>query len=136
MGKKELQKKKYKWSFAIGTTSRVPNKKGQHYLMLDIDNQSHHHLDSLLHDVTNWFHKFAFQPTKHGLHIFTNQIGTFNQTAKRALSWGADPSWIKIARKRGYFFLADKNIVQLDWPVERMILHAKGKRKKSDTAKA
>lgn len=67
----------------------------------------------------------AILPTPHGYHIYTNIETSFNRAIWLAHHAGADPSWIKIARKRGYFFLADKRKVVLPWPLERMILYAK-----------
>lgn len=133
MGKKNRKKKaKAKWNFAIGTTSRVPKAEGYHYLILDFDGPV---------SITNCFGEmirrgisFKIQETPNGIHVYTNFTGTLDQVSAMARDFGADMNWIFIARKRGYFFLADKNIVLLDWPVERMIIHH-GKKETRDSTR-
>ena len=100
-----------KWRFAIGTTSRVPNCAGLHYLILDYD------LENLpILPAGIWF----VQRTPNGFHCYSRKIGTFNQVIHWAMYANADPAWIRIGCKRGYLFLADKQPILLPWPVERM----------------
>jgi hypothetical protein len=132
MGTKKLQKEK--WRFAIGTTSRVPKEKKFHYLMLDIDG-TQENIDDVEYSVRKIAGRYRIQKTKNGWHVFTDSIGKLKDVALSALALGADPVWVRIAKKRGYFFLADKDIVQLDWPVERMIL-VHGKKTKTNARKA
>ena len=111
----------YKWKFAIGTTSRVPGTKGLHYLILDIDTKKHP--QPLLIKLLAIGAGVRATPTEHGWHIYTNFIVTLADFCTLAEECGADPSWISIGMKRGYFFLADKESVNLEWPVERMLIH-------------
>jgi hypothetical protein len=111
---------KYKWKFAIGTTSRVPHSK-LHYLIVDFDEE--HPRFSLIAGM-NPDHMFI-QKTPHGWHVYTDLQVTFSKLGQLLEIVGADKSWISIGKSRGYFFLADKGPVPLPWPVERMKLHAK-----------
>lgn len=117
---------KNKWKFAIGTTSRVPESK-QHYLIADIDshdttNLEHRKIKFLLEELITC--RVFWQKTKHGWHLYTNYICSFSELLK-LLKGCCDSKWLKIGRERGYLFLADKDIVNLPWAVERMIIHAK-----------
>lgn len=128
MGKKNQQvktrEKKSKWDFAVGTTSRVPDCDGVqlHYLILDIDE---FFVDLGLLDSIGGVAKV--QKTKHGYHIYTNLVYGFSWCCELAEMFGADKAWIRIAKTRGYFFLADKNLIDVPWPVERMAIHCRRK---------
>lgn len=128
MGEKELQEEKsqYKWEFAIGTTSRVPESP-HHYLILDIDT----HDDKKLQRTLGRLQAFSYkaQKTPNGYHIYTDlEVYSIAEFVRHAKDLGADPAWLRIGEKRGYFFLADRRKVELDWPVERMLIHY-GKKK-------
>jgi hypothetical protein len=117
----------YKWAFAIGTTSRVPNSK-RHYLIADYD-LTHPPSISLLMGLRPQ-HIFI-QQTEHGWHVYTDLTYTFKKLLEILSLIKADPSWCTIGAQRGYLFLADKGPIHLPWPVERMSLYAK--RKKTNT---
>lgn len=125
----------YKWRFAIGTTSRVPKMPGKHYVILDIDGPK---LPSLINQVACFAYPgIKIYKTEHGWHVYTNMIVSWRTLPNLLLDLGADPSWVKIGRRRGYFFLADKKQAKLPWPVERMCLSAKkGKGKEVNTSRA
>ena len=108
-----------KWRFAIGTTSRVPYKQGYHYLIADYDSKfpSFHLLD------ISGANNAVFQKTEHGWHLYTDWIFTFDELVSELHCLGADEAWIRIGKKRGYFFLADKSHVAMSWPVERMVIY-------------
>jgi hypothetical protein len=113
----------YKWKFAMGTTSRVPKSK-LHYLILDIDCRTKDKsLIGLFYNLVGSVDNFFLQSTENGLHIYTDKKIRFDQFEMNARSMGADPAWIRIGLKRGYWFLADKSLVVVPWPVERMTLH-------------
>jgi hypothetical protein len=120
----------YKWNFAIGTTSRVPGRKRLHYLILDIDGTKD--IAGICSCLTRLGHKWRSQKTENGYHVYTNFISGLKECAIIAGSLGADRNWIRIAEARGYFFLADKRHMQLDWPVERMIIY-RGKKEAQNT---
>lgn len=110
----------YKWKFAIGTTSRVPNSK-QHYLIADFDNEK-----VKLGIILGLSPSHIFiQQTPNGWHIYTDLQFTFKKLCQILDIIGADRKWIEIGKSRGYFFLADKGPVTLPWPVERMQINAK-----------
>lgn len=116
----------YKWKFAIGTTSRIPNRPGFHYLIADFD---HHDIGKELEYLTGFvkINHLFLQRTNHGWHMYTDYIMSFRDICI-LLGDIADKAWASIGEKRGYFYLADKNIVLVPWPVERMIIHVeKGK---------
>lgn len=110
----------YKWRFAIGTTSRIPNSK-LHYLIADFDNESLR-LGVLCGMKPD--HIFI-QRTDRGWHVYTDIQLTFKKLIEALQIIGADRSWIEIGHTRGYLFLADKGPVILPWPVERMKLSVK-----------
>ena len=62
------------------------------------------------------------QPTQNGWHVYTNYWHAFPVILKIAERMKADPAWLRIGKKRGYLFLADKAPVPLPWPVERMVI--------------
>lgn len=120
------QKIEYKWKFAVGTTSRIPNSK-LHYLILDIDTQTDPPIGcGRKYKFNSWF----VQRTENGFHVYTDLKLRFDQMEIAMKYFGADPSWIRIGLKRGYWFLADKQPVILPWPTERMALHFDPSRKK------
>lgn len=117
-----------KWRFGIGTTSRVPQSK-LHYFIADFDGPIPHKT------VVEWMlsnfpstTEVIRQKTHHGWHIYTDWKMTFTKLVQTLKLIGADPSWIRIGEKRGYFFLADKAEIQFPWPVEHMVIHH-GKKK-------
>ncbi len=110
-----------KWRFAIGTTSHVPGSK-LHYLIMDIDN--HGPSLSKVFCVLNAGHdvKMIWEKTENGVHVYSNLKMPFREMLILSERLGADPSWIKIARARGYAYLADKHQFKIPWPVERMVI--------------
>lgn len=123
MGEKKLQEEesKYKWKFAIGTTSRIPGSTG-HYLILDIDTHDDRTIQKVLGRLQSYSYKA--QKTPNGFHIYTDcSLTSISDFVRNAKDLGADPAWLRIGEKRGYFFLADRRKVELDWPVERMLIH-------------
>ena len=118
----------YKWKFAIGTTSRVPDNPTWHYFIADYDGK-----DAVMLRVINeemerltaegW--KFVIQETPHGFHLYSNLTLQFYELIQCLKNCGADRGWLRIGKRRGYFFLADKDMVLMSWPVERMMLHVK-----------
>lgn len=117
MSKKQLDK----WRFAIGTTSRVPDSGGLHYLIADFDSYNVHLnlYSGILCDV----HNLILQKTEHGFHLYTDQQMNFGQLVRTLRAMGADSNWIDIGKDRGYFFLADKQRINFPWPVEHMVIH-------------
>ena len=113
---------KYKWYFAIGTTSRVPGSK-KHYLIMDFDNPDS--IFSLGEDLYG-ASKAVIQKTPHGWHIYTNRICSWKELLSILRNqFLVDQKWIDIGEERGYLFLADKDRMHMEWPVERMIIWAK-----------
>ena len=107
-----------KYHFMLGTTSRVPKHPGWHYLILDIDGEVNQRLTRMPQ-----FRNFILQPTQSGIHVYTNlHFPSIKQMVKFAVTLGADRTWAKLAKKRGWAFLADKREVKIPWPVERMVL--------------
>jgi hypothetical protein len=120
-----------KWRFAIGTTSRVPNARGLHYLIADFDE-----IPPSIEDLqTCGAHTIIIQTTPHGFHVYTNAIMTFSKLVSTLSVLNADESWISIGEKRGYYFLADKDMIIFPWKVEHMMIYYDGK-KKTQNAKA
>lgn len=114
---------KTKWKFGIGTTSRVPRSK-LHYFIADFDGPIPHGT------VIEWMlGNFPFetgviiQNTPHGWHVYTDWQITFSKLVQMLKDIGADPAWIRIGEKRGYFFLADKKEIDFPWQVEHMVIH-------------
>lgn len=116
-----------KWNFAIGTTSRVPDSGGLHYLIIDYDTQKLN-----ISWITQDFKNAILQRTPHGWHIYTDAKMTFDELCSILPRIGADPVWVKIGKERGYFFLADKSCIVFPWPVEHMVIH-RGKEKAQHT---
>lgn len=117
MGRKTV---KDKWRFAIGTTSRVPHSGGVlHYLIADFDN---HWPKEAVEYINETCEQAVLQKTPHGWHLYTNRIITFDGMDKVLHSIGADPVWIEIGKKRGYYFLADKDRINFSWEVEHMAI--------------
>lgn len=117
-------KPKLKWSYAIGTTSRVPNSKELHYLIADFDGPIPLHFNNLLCHLPHVF----IQPTKHGWHVYTSFRSDFKSIIELLSYYEADPNWIKIGRQRGYLFLADKDVLRFPYPVERMQIYWRDRR--------
>ncbi len=127
---------KNKWRFAIGTTSLVPTSVApgrgdhprRHYLIADVDtkddtavNEVAWHLEEL--KVNRW----ALFPTRNGWHLYTDAVYRWPALLPVLAAFPhVDPNWLRIGRRRGYFYLADKTEVKLDWPVIRMVLHQRG----------
>lgn len=130
--KNKKEEADYKWRFGIGTTSRVPYL-GGHYLMLDIDGKPN--WQKLVDFASAERRRIVVQKTEHGYHIYTDfRSNLLEVVCHLAKQLGADERWINIAKKRGYLFLADKDRIELPWPVERMIIHrGKEKRKTLNT---
>lgn len=114
-----MTKPSNKWRFAIGTTSRVPDSGGLHYVIADFDDKlpSMELIDKL--GIRN----ALIQATKHGWHMYTDRIVPFKPLIKMLEMLGADQAWIDIGKERGYFFLADKSRICFPWPVEHMVIH-------------
>jgi hypothetical protein len=113
-----MPKHNEKWRFAIGTTSRVPDSGGLHYLIADFDNPN----------VSIQLGKLGacnliMQRTDHGWHLYTDVVLPFNLLVSALKELGADPAWIEIGKKRGYYFLADKSMIVFPWKVEHMVIH-------------
>jgi hypothetical protein len=116
-------KKKYKWWFAIGTTSRVPTREGYHYLIADFDQEDFPYKAGVLLDAMFDGRQALWEETDRGWHLYTNLVFNFKDLIK-VLGWiDADPVWIKIGKERGYFFLAHKSVLKFHWPVEYMYLY-------------
>jgi hypothetical protein len=124
-----MSTKPYKWRFAIGTTSRVPDSGGAHYLIADFDGNlpPFNKLEKM--QVNN----MLLQRTAHGWHLYTDYVVyDLSILAYRLRLLGADEAWIQIGYARGYYFLADKSKVVFPWPVEHMVLHY-GKKQTQNT---
>ena len=122
-----MKTQKNKWRFAIGTTSRVPGRPGMHYLIADFDGEPK------FRNLLQW--KFGvWQKTPHGWHFYSDIMASLKVMVKWLRMVGADPAWIRIGRKRGYFFLADKDQINFEWPVERMVLRIKDGKEKNHAA--
>ena len=111
---------KDKWSFGVGTTSRVPNSGGLHYLIIDIDGEE---WPVHLADILARAERIIIQETPHGWHFYTNWKMPFRTLVSLLKFAGADPAWIEIGERRGYYFLADKDMVHFSWPVEHMAIY-------------
>lgn len=130
MKKKQLSK----WNFAIGTTSRVPNSGGLHYLIADFDNLKYPWA-IFTYMPFNLVQNMVLQKTPHGWHLYTDAVMTFDLLQKYLLAMDADPAWVEIGKERGYYFLADKKEIDFPWPVEHMVLHYGKKRKERNTTR-
>lgn len=118
-----------KWKFAIGHTSRVPNSGGLHYLIVDFDTEKPDF--SFIRKLA--INNAIIQRTKHGWHVYTDlqlEFDTVVNVLKNMID--ADPVWIRIGQKRGYYFLADKQAIIFPWPVEPMVIYI-GKEKTQDS---
>ena len=121
------KEEKYKWKFAIGTTSRALDEKGKvkprrHYLICDADGEEN--VTRAVRFFVETVDDFYVQKTEHGAHIFSNrEVST--ELFVCLLREIADNTWLKIGQSRDYWFLADKRPVNLPWKVERMSLTAK-----------
>lgn len=109
-----------KWKFAIGTTSRVPDSGGLHYLIVDFDEDrpNFNFLQRL--DIKN----AILQRTEHGWHVYTDlQLEWDTLVSVLSFLLHADKTWIEIGKQRGYYFLADKTMIIFPWKVEHMVIH-------------
>lgn len=122
-----MKKAEYKWNFAMGTTSRVPGRKGYHYLIVDIDGYLRPVILKRLEEFR--IQRMMWFRTKHGWHLYTDLVLSFKKLLIALKKIGCDPMWLHIGKNRGYFFLADYELIEPAWPVERMVLY-RGKRKK------
>jgi hypothetical protein len=125
------RKKKGKWNFAIGTTSIMPlSCEGMHYLIVDIDTRTPSHIKEVDDYLKTMQAKIGFsiikQDTPNGVHYYTNLEVRWTRLLD-TLKYipHIDHSWLKIGTERGYFYLADKDIVNLPWPVTRMVIYKK-----------
>lgn len=110
-----------KWDFAIGTTSRVPGRPNYHYLIVDVDESRLQTLPELLRQLGAKTIILQGTPSG-GWHVYTNIIYSWRQLFHFMPTY-ADQKWLSIGKRRGYLFLADKNVITMPWPVERMVLH-------------
>lgn len=109
-----------KYRFMIGTTSRVPGSR-RHYLIMDFDGPIYYQQAGAIGSLAP--HRSVWQRTTNGTHIYTPvQFRTLREMLTVAVDLGADPTWARIAQRRGYAFLADKCMLDIPWPVERMIV--------------
>lgn len=123
-----------KWSFAIGHTSRVPRSGGVlHYLIADLDTGEEDPWPQL--ECLPWdkISSAILQRTQHGWHLYTDYRGTMIEITDLLRYIGADHNWIEIGIRRGYWFLADKDEVHFNWPVECMVIYDGKKGKKGDS---
>lgn len=117
-----------KWRFAIGTTSRVPRSydpltsEHLHYLILDIDGK----LNPLRwQKLVRLCPHAILEKTRNGFHVYTDIRVHSSEFIRLARRFGADPVWINIGHKRGYWFLAERyRPINPPWNVERMTLNA------------
>lgn len=118
---------KYKWYFGIGSTSRVPcHPEELHYVIADFDGKQAARNCVILFDHLDSYGYFCrIQKTVNGFHLYSNAMASFNTLLDFLTYYQADKKWLEIGRKRGYLFLADKDHVNLQWPVERMVIHGK-----------
>lgn len=120
---------KAKWKFAIGTTSRVPDSGGMHYVIMDIDSQV---WPNGLVPILELADRVLIQRTEHGWHFYTDLIVPWGHLPKLLREAGADPAWVTIGEERGYYFLADKSALMFSWKVEHMVIYY-GKEKARNT---
>jgi hypothetical protein len=92
--------------YAVGVISRRPRGVGKHYLMLDCDAVPRAKVRKVVELLKSEGCKFiVWYKTKHGYHIITKKVVSYREFAVEALSLGADPVWVGIGLKRGYWFL-------------------------------
>lgn len=121
-----MKNPKKKWRFGIGTTSRVPQSAMNfQYLIADFDDNNFQPIIDFINSEVN---NAILQRTKNGWHVYTDYKILFPALVEKLKTLGADPAWIRIGEKRGYFFLADKQEINFPWPVEHMVIHY-GKKK-------
>lgn len=120
-----------KWKFAIGTTSIVPNS-DKHYYIADFDCPIP---DSVFKTLQKNNVSFIVQKTKNGFHLYTDWKMSFNSLIKALRATpSVDRKWISIGIMRGYFFLADKDSVNMNWEVKRMVIYH-GKKETQNTTR-
>jgi hypothetical protein len=128
-----------KWLFAIGTTSFVPGARwldatALHYLILDVD-QYDYPEDTVMYLCREiGCRNLRVAPTNRGWHIYTDKMYRWRDLlALLRTIPHVDQRWVSIGSNRGYLYLADKQDVQLHWPVVRMMLHYVKKGRKGNT---
>ncbi|MEM2567458.1 MAG: hypothetical protein QXH20_03185 [Candidatus Bathyarchaeia archaeon] len=92
---------KVKKALGIMSRTRLGRK---HYLILDFDGKNEPPLDAIPFLKTRYVYR-----TRHGWHVITDYPVSFRDFAIRALELGADPVWVGIGLKRGYWYLEVKN---------------------------
>jgi hypothetical protein len=121
-----MQQSKIKWRFAIGTTSLVPSTNPRrHYLIADIDTKKTDAVDytiAYLRLIVGC-PRISCHETEHGWHIYTQTQLPWSlliDTLKNVPN--VDRNWLRIGKRRGYLFLADKDYFYPNWPVVRMLI--------------
>ena len=104
---------KARW--AVGTTSRAPD--GRHYLMLDVDRRR---LPGSVLALLSSARRSLVLRTHRGWHVYTDRKVVWSEWLRLTRRAGCDPVWRRIAARRGYAFLRDREAVLMSWPVERM----------------
>lgn len=118
-----------KYHFMLGTTSRVPDRPGWHYLLFDFDSKCV--IPARIAELCD--HEMRWQETQSGWHIFTSLKMRLEPMLTVAVSLGADRTWARLALKRGWAFLADKGEVKIPWPVERCVIGWRNAQKTIDS---
>lgn len=90
--------------------------------MLDIDGELNF---ATWKRITKLSPNAVLDRTPHGFHVYTDYLVSTGEFIRLARKLGADRNWIEIGEKRGYWFLAEKRPLQLNWKVQRMVLHAR-----------
>jgi hypothetical protein len=118
-----MARPKLKWKFAIGTTSLVPFTSPQlHYLIMDIDCKPIP--TATLKILAEYNVRYRAYETQHGWHIYTSCAMPWSLLIRCLNNVpGVDQQWLRIGKRRGYFFLADKELASLPWPTIHMVLH-------------
>jgi hypothetical protein len=91
---------------AVGIMSRT--KSGGHYLILDFDNVKRKIVDRAVDYLKKRANFVTFYRTTHGYHVISDLKVGYREFAIRALQLRADPVWVGIGLKRGYWFLEVK----------------------------
>ena len=117
---------KLKWRFAIGTTSLVPSTNPRrHYLILDIDTKDVDEVNHTIGYLKNIIgcSMVSCHETQRGWHIYTPTQYSWSilLDVLRCVP-NVDRNWLRIGKRRGYLFLADKDYFYPNWPVIRMFI--------------
>lgn len=98
-----------------------------HYLIVDIDTTNDTDRQETEHYLCNTLSLNVYGThTPHGWHFYTDLKLTWREllyTLRQVPH--VDKKWLSIGERRGYLYLADKDVVSLPWPVTRMILHTR-----------